>query len=189
MVSSNHLAGSGTPMPADAVSGWNVAWGVLLVIGGVVAVMMPEVAALATTLVFGWVIILCGAFELGYAIQTRRRVGSGWRLTSGILTLLLGLAIVVFPLTGAVSLGLLVGAFLLVGGVTRIALAFQLKPVSGWGWVLFDGVLSIALAILIMIGWPGSSLVVIGVLTGLWLISAGIWRIFLRGPLRGPLRA
>jgi uncharacterized membrane protein HdeD (DUF308 family) len=50
-------------------------------------------------------------------------------------------------------------------------------------------VLSIALAILIMIGWPGSSLVVIGVLTGLWLISAGIWRIFLRGPLRGPLRA
>ena len=183
MASSNHLAGSGTRLHAPAGTGWDVAWGVLLVIGGVLAVMMPEVAALATTLVFGWLLILCGVFELGYAIQTRHR-GFGWKLTSGILTLLLGLAIVVFPLTGTISLGLLVGAFLLVGGVARTAFAFQLKPLSGWGWVVFDGLLSIALAILILIGWPGSSLIVIGVLTGLWLISAGIWRIFLRGHLR-----
>ena len=117
---------------------------------------------------------------MGYAIQTRQR-GFGWKLTSGILTLLLGLAIVVFPLTGTISLGLLVGAFLFVGGVTRTAFAFQLEPLSGWGWVVFDGLLSIALAILMSMGWPGSSLIAIGVLTGLWLISAGTWRIFLRG--------
>lgn len=183
MASSNHFAGSGTRIHA-AAGGWDVTWGVLLIIGGVLAVVMPEVAAFATTLVFGGLLILCGAFELGYAIQTRQRGGFGWKLTSGILTLLLGLLIVAFPLSGAVSLGLLVGAFLLVGGVTRTAFAFQLKPVSGWGWVVFDGALSIALAILILIGWPGSSLVVIGVLTGLWLISAGTWRILLRGHLR-----
>ena len=53
-----------------------------------------------------------------------------------------------------------------------------------WGWVLFDGLLSIGVAILIAIGWPASSLAFIGLLTGFWLISSGIWRIVLR---RAPL--
>ena len=184
MASSNHFAGSATRMHAAARTGWDVGWGVLLIIGGILAVMMPEIAALATTVVFGWLLIFCGVVEVGYAFQTRAWGGLGWKLASGILTLLLGLAIVVFPLTGAVSLGLLVGAFLLIGGFARTAFAFQLKPVSGWGWVVFDGLLSIGLAILILIGWPGSSLIAIGVLTGLWLISAGTWRIFLRRHLR-----
>jgi uncharacterized membrane protein HdeD (DUF308 family) len=58
-------------------------------------------------------------------------------------------------------------------------LAFRLKPQRGWGWVLFDGLLSIALAILIVIGWPQSSLAIIGLLTGFSLISTGVWRIVL----------
>jgi uncharacterized membrane protein HdeD (DUF308 family) len=50
----------------------------------------------------------------------------------------------------------------------------------GWGWVLVDGILSILLAILIAIGWPASSVAIIGVMVGIWFISAGIWRIALR---------
>jgi uncharacterized membrane protein HdeD (DUF308 family) len=59
-------------------------------------------------------------------------------------------------------------------------LAFRLKPLAGWGWVLFNALLSIAVAILIAIGWPQSSVAFIGFLTGLSLISSGIWRIALR---------
>jgi uncharacterized membrane protein HdeD (DUF308 family) len=58
-------------------------------------------------------------------------------------------------------------------------LAFRLKPHRGWGWVLFDGLLSVTLAILIAIGWPQSSLEIIGLLTGFTLISTGVWRIVL----------
>lgn len=162
-------------------SGWQVAWGVLLIVSGVAAMAMPAVAALATALVFAWLLLIGGACELAYAIQTRSEKGFGWKLTSGILTLVLGIAILVVPLAGVASLAMLVGAFLFAGGIMRIGLAFNLKPARGWGWVLFDGLLSIVLAGLIAIGWPETSLAFIGLLTGFWLIWAGVWRIVLRG--------
>jgi uncharacterized membrane protein HdeD (DUF308 family) len=60
-------------------------------------------------------------------------------------------------------------------------LAFKLRPKAGWGWVLFDGALSIAIAILIASGWPQSSIEFVGILVGFCLISGGFWRIML-GP-------
>ena len=121
------------------VSGWRVVWGVLLIIAGVLAVLMPGVAALAT------------AF-----------------------------AVVMLPLAGIASLALLVGAFPFASGIARAGLAFRMKPPRGWGWVLFDGVVSIVLGILVAIGWPASSIAIIGLLTGFTLISTGVWRIILR---------
>jgi uncharacterized membrane protein HdeD (DUF308 family) len=58
-------------------------------------------------------------------------------------------------------------------------LALRFRPRRGWGWVLFDGLLSIVLAALIATGWPESSIAFIGLLTGFVLISAGVWRIVL----------
>ncbi len=164
--------------------GWQIAWGVLLIIAGVLAILMPAIAALATALVFGWVLLLAGAFEIAYAFQTRGASGFGWKLASGILTLLLGLGILFMPLAGVASLALLVGGFLFASGIARVVLAFRLRPRRGWGWVLFDGLLSIVLAILIAIGWPQSSFAIIGLLTGFSLLSTGFWRIVLaRHPL------
>jgi uncharacterized membrane protein HdeD (DUF308 family) len=167
-----------------ASSGWQLFWGILLILAGILAVIMPGVAALATALVFGWLMVFSGVFEIAYAFQTRAQGGFGWKLASGILTLLLGIAIVFVPLAGVASIALLVGAFLFAGGIARTVLSFRMRPRRGWGWVLFDGLLSIALAILILIGWPASSIAFIGLLVGFSLIFTGIWRIMLRhGPV------
>jgi len=159
--------------------GWQIAWGVLLIVAGVLAVLMPGIAAFATALVLAWLLVLGGGFEIAHAVQRHHARGFGWMLASGIVTLVLGLAILLAPVAGIASLALLIGAFLLVGGVARLVLALHLRPLRGWGWVLFDGVLSVAVALLIMLGWPQSSLAIIGLLTGFWLISAGVWRIVL----------
>jgi uncharacterized membrane protein HdeD (DUF308 family) len=181
MATASELNASGDRhLKTRPAGGWQVAWGVLLIISGVVAMAMPAAAALATALLFAWLLIVSGGFELGYAIQTRAEAGFGWKLASGILTLLLGIAILWMPLAGVASLAMLVGAFFFVGGITRIVLAFKLKPQRGWGWVLFDGLLSIVLAALIAFGWPESSVAFIGLLAGFWLIWAGVWRILLR---------
>jgi uncharacterized membrane protein HdeD (DUF308 family) len=174
---------STTPQPASPIGrpsrGWQIAWGVLLIILGFLAVLMPAVAALATALVFAWLLVLAGGCETAYAIQTRRSHGFGWKLLSGLLTLLLGIAIFIGPFAGVASLALLVGGFLLISGITRAVLAWRLRPQRGWGWVMFNGVLSIVLAILIAAGWPTTSLAVIGLLTGFFLLSAGFSRIAL----------
>ncbi|HEY8328608.1 MAG TPA: HdeD family acid-resistance protein [Rhodanobacter sp.] len=172
-------------------SGWLIVWGALLIIAGVLALLMPAIAALATALYFGWLLILGGVFEIAYAIHTRTFRGFGWRLLSGLLTLALGIAILAMPVVGIATLTLLVGSFLLLAGIARSILAFQLRPLPRWGWVLFDGVLSIVLAFLIMAGWPQSSLAFIGLLTGFSLIFTGAWRIALGNSLRArsPSRA
>ena len=170
---------------AQKASGWVVAWGVLLIIAGILAVLMPAAAALATVLVLGWVLAFAGAFEVVHAIQTRAQDGFLWKLLSGILTLVLGIVILVHPIAGIASLALLVGAFLCANGVASTLMAFKWKPRRGWGWILFDGLLSIGLAILIAMGWPATSLAFIGLLTGFTLISTGFWRVMLGRGLRG----
>jgi uncharacterized membrane protein HdeD (DUF308 family) len=171
--------GDGAAGPVTG-NGWQLFWGILLIVAGALAVLMPGVAALATALVFGWLLVFSGVFEIAHAFQSRTQGGFGWKLASGVLTLLLGIAIVFVPLAGIASIALLVGAFLFAGGIARTVLAFRLRPRRGWGWVLFDGLLSIALAILILLGWPASSIGFIGLLVGFSLIFTGIWRIILR---------
>jgi uncharacterized membrane protein HdeD (DUF308 family) len=180
MTSTSDMSASAMGAAERRGTGWLTVWGVLLIITGILAVLMPEIAALATALVFAWLLILGGIFEIAHSIHTRRYEGFGWKLASGILTLVLGIWILIMPLAGVASLALLVGVFLFVAGIARAMLAFRLKPLAGWGWVLFNALLSIAVAILIAIGWPQSSVAFIGFLTGLSLISSGIWRIALR---------
>ena len=180
MATTHQTEGNQLSAPRGSGRGWHFAWGALLIATGILAVLMPGIAALATALVFAWLLIFGGGFEIAYAIHTRGSAGFGWKLASGIITLLLGIAILVRPLAGVMSLALLVGGFLFLGGIARLVLASRIRPQRGWGWILADGLFSILLAILIAVAWPQSSIAVIGLLTGFWLLLAGLWRILLR---------
>jgi uncharacterized membrane protein HdeD (DUF308 family) len=147
---------------------------------------MPGIAAIATVLTLAWLLILAGIVEIVHSFQTRHRAGFGWKLAAGIITLILGLLILFFPIAGVATLALWIGAFILAGGVVRVILAFRVKPAKGWGWVLFDGILAIIIGALIAWGWPASSIAFIGLLTGFWLLFSGIWRITLDGRARSP---
>ena len=122
-----------------------------------------------------------GIVEIVHAFQTRRRAGFGWKLAAGIITFLLGLSLLLFPVAGIATLALWIGALVFASGIVRLILAFRVRPTKGWGWVLFDGILSIGVGALIAWGWPASSVGFIGLLTGFWLLFSGIWRITLDG--------
>ena len=105
-----------TIRPADAPTGpiarsrgWEIFWGILLCITGVLALLMPEIAALATTLALAWLLLFAGGFEIVHAVQTRQRPGFGWKLADGIITLLLGLSLLLFPIAGVATLALWIG--------------------------------------------------------------------------------
>ena len=176
-----------TAQPASSANphghrrGWSIAWGILLIVIGILALLMPEVAALATVLTLAWLLIFAGVVELVHAFQTRRRSGFGWKLAAAIITLILGLCILLFPVAGIATLALWIGAFIFAGGIVRLILAFRVRPAKGWGWVLLDGLLAIVIGGLIAWGWPASSIAFIGLLTGFWLLFSGVWRIMLDG--------
>ena len=164
--------------PAPGLSpGWSLALGIALVIAGVVALLFPVMAAVAASLYIGWFALIAGAIAITVAIKTRAEPGFGWRLFMGVVYVALGFLLVANPVAGAVSLALFVGAMMAVLGVVEIVLALRIKPRRGWGWVLANGILSLVLAILIAIGWPLGSLVLIGYLVGFQIITCGVARI------------
>lgn len=165
-------------------AGWVIVWGVLLIVAGIVAIVEPAVAAVATALLLAWLFVFAGIVELVYAVQQRAHDGFAWKLIAGLALLILGIYMLAFPIASIATLALLIGAFMAASGVSSLLLAFKLKPKDGWGWVLFDGVLSIVIAIMIASGWPQNSIDFVGILVGFCLISGGIWRIMLGRALR-----
>ncbi|MEO8755899.1 MAG: DUF308 domain-containing protein, partial [Casimicrobiaceae bacterium] len=164
--------------------GWVMVWGGLLIIAGILAVLEPPIAALAAELLLGWLFVFAGCVQIVYAYHQRSEPGTRLKFLSALLTLVLGIFLLARPLLGIASIALLIGAFMLANGVSSIMLAFHLKPKAGWGWVLFDGLLSIVIAMLIASGWPQSSIGFVGILVGIVMIYGGIWRIMLGRALR-----
>lgn len=163
---------------------WVIVWGVLLIVAGTLAIVVPAPAALAFTLFLAWLLVFAGIVEIGYAIHQRAEDGFGWKLIAGIATLALGVVMLLFPIASIASLALVIGGFLLATGASSVMLALKLKPKAGWGWVLFDGALSIVIALLIAVGWPQNSIAFVGILVGICMISGGFWRIMLGRALR-----
>ncbi len=163
---------------------WVIIWGVLLIIAGILAILEPPIAALAAELLLAWLFVFGGIVQIIYALQNRSAPGFRLHILSAILTMLLGVFMLMRPTLGIVSVTLLLGAFLMASGVSEVLHAFRLKPTKGWGWVLFDGILSIVISLMIANRWPDGSIQFIGVLVGVLMIYGGVWRIRLGTALR-----
>ena len=90
-----------------------------------------------------------------------------------------GVFILTHPGGGLLALTLIIACFLLIYGVFALVLAFQLKPHSGWGWVLFDAIVTILLGVLILEHWPINAGWIVGTLLGISFISSGVSRLML----------
>ncbi len=149
--------------------------GIALLVLGILAVLAPMLATVAATLFFGWILLLSGLIGLITTIRARRAPGFGWSLLSAIVGLAAGVYLLLLPVPGAVSLTLVLTAFLLLEGAASILFALEhRRGLSGrWGWMLASGILDIALGAIILSGLPGSALWVLGLLVGINLLFGG----------------
>jgi uncharacterized membrane protein HdeD (DUF308 family) len=152
--------------------GWLLVLGIVLVILGTIALFLIPAATLATVLVLGWVMVFSGVVELVHAFRVRKWGGVALHLIGGILGILLGLLIVTHPVAGALAWTLLFASFFTVIGIFRIINSIQFK-FPNWGWALFDGIISLALGILLWAQWPWSGLWFLGLALGVSLILRG----------------
>ena len=157
-------------------SPWLTVEGVLLILLGVAALLMPMMAGLAATLVFAWILILTGMIGLISAFAGRAHAHLGWSLASAALALVVGVVLLVYPLAGAVALTLLIGGYLFLDGValTALALDHRRRATGPWTWLLASGLLDLALATIIFFMSAIGSAVLIGVVVGLSLMAAGL---------------
>ncbi len=165
-------------------SGWSIALGILMMIAGVIAMFAPWEAGLVITLVVGWCAIFNGFAQIVFAFRTH----GGWHIALeivlGIIYIIAGIYLLMHPRMGLLALTLILASFLLVYGIFALVLAFQMRPIYGWGWVLFDGIITILLGILIWAHWPFNSDWVVGTLFGISIFISGITRLMMSLAIR-----
>ncbi len=153
--------------------------GVLFVILGLIAIFTPFFSTVVVETWIGLILASAGLGGLVYAIQSQQEDGFIWKLLLSLLYIGTGVLLFVYPLTGVLTLTLLVGSFLLTEGTFELILGFKLRPRQNWGWVLADGLLTIAFGAIVWFQWPGDATWLLGTLVGASLLSTGISRIAL----------
>jgi uncharacterized membrane protein HdeD (DUF308 family) len=154
-------------------TGWFIALGILFIIGGVLAIAMPLVASLAVAIVVGWSLIVLGIVQIVQAWSMRSWGGFAWQLIIGILFVLGGFDMAFFPLSGAITLALVLGVVFLVKGIIQLILGFRYRPHAGWGWMIAAGILAAVVGLMVLAQWPLSGAWVPGTLAGISLIFSG----------------
>ncbi len=168
-------------LPADTTtlrkySKWFLIYGVVMMLLGVAAIAMPTLATLAVEFTVGWLLLIGGGFGLVAVISSGRDMpGHWWDLLIAIVCVLAGLALLVRPAAGTVTLTILFTAYLLAGGIARIGLAFGYRNElpGAWGWMLLSALVDIVLALVILSGMPGTAVWVLGVLAGINMLMMG----------------
>lgn len=154
--------------------GWIVALGIVFLIAGVVALGSVVAATASAVMIVGIMMIMGGGAEIIAAFGVKEWGKFLLWLLLGALYVAAGIIAILHPLQAATILTLMLGIALMIGGMLRGFLAFQMKDAGKpWGWVAFSGAVSIFLGVLIVAQWPASSLFVLGMFLGIDLIFIG----------------
>jgi uncharacterized membrane protein HdeD (DUF308 family) len=151
---------------------WFSVLGVVLMILGIAALAASTLTTLISVLFLGWLLVIGGVVQAVHASWARPWGGVFAHLIAGVLSLVVGLLFVTRPTLAELTLTLLIAVLLVVGGLFRVTIAL-LRRFPAWGWVVYDGVLSLVLGFVIWIAWPASALWVIGMLVGIDLLFKG----------------
>ena len=152
-----------------------LAEGIVLLILGILAVVVPQVATVAAAVFIGWLLLVSGIVGLIATFRMHAAPGFWWSLFSAVLGIMAGIVLLAWPLSGAASLTLILTIFLVIEGITSILYALEHKrELSGrWGVMLFSGIVDLVLAGIIFAGLPGTAAWAIGLLFGVNLVFGG----------------
>ena len=150
--------------------------GILLLILGMIAIVIPWVATLAITIFIGWLFLISGVVGLFTTFYMRGMPGFWWSLLSAIVGIAAGVVLLGWPISGAVSLTFVLIAFFVIEGIVTIMYAIEHRneESSRWGWMLFSGIIDLLLAAMIFGNLPSSAAWAIGLLVGINMVFGGV---------------
>jgi len=158
---------------------WSIALSVLMIVAGILAIIVPPVAGIAIALFVAWLLIFSGVAHLAFAWYTRSAGSFVWELILGAVYILIGGYILMHPVAGLASLTLALAIYLFAEAILEFFLGFRMRPLGGSGWLVFDGVVTLILAIMIASTWPSNTEWVLGTLVGISMLFSGVTRLML----------
>jgi uncharacterized membrane protein HdeD (DUF308 family) len=182
-LSSNTAAGF--PSLAKKIWIFAVIRGALAIIFGLIALFAPIATSIALAIVIGVFAIVTGVFDIIEAIRHRGSSSMVLRIVLGAVSILFGILVLVWPGISLAILVIMVGVWAIITGVLQImsSVRHRAVPDSGWVWGIIGGALSILFGVVVLI-WPGTGLVAIIWIIGIWAVVWGIILIVLGVRLR-----
>ncbi len=154
------------------VTGASIGWAIVMILLGVLAVILPLATGIAVSVVVAWVVVLSGFAYVVSAVADRNAGAFIWRLLIGLVYIAGGSYLAFHPQIALEALALLVAVIFTIESLLEIVTFFQFRDYAGSVWALFDGVVTLVLAFLILLPWPNGSSV-IGIILGINLMITG----------------
>lgn len=179
----------GMPHPFARSWGWLLFRGIVAILFGVAAILMPAAALSALALVFAVYLLVDGVAAIGCGLKTARAHGSwAWLIVEGLFGVIAAVAIVLFPFAAVFGLVILAAVWGLVSGGALVTAAFKMPHGHGRWWIAASGILSITWGALLLIS-PIAGAIVLAIWLGAYALLFGAMMVFLAFHLRGRGRA
>ncbi len=160
-------------------TGWSIAWSILLMLFGVLALALPWATSFGFAMIVGWLLVFSGAVQVIHAFQSKGIGHILWKLFVALLYVVIGFYFLAYPLMGLAAITLVLAIFFFAEGITDIAEYIRNRKLAGAGWILTDGIITLLLSLMIWRHWPVSSLWVFGILIGISMIMTGWTRLMI----------
>jgi len=149
-------------------------FGVIAIVLGMLAMLAPGLTGLSVALLLGIIVLAAGIVRIFWAFQAGT-FGKGLAgFVIGGLTLLCGILLIANPLFASGMLTILLAIYFICDGIFEIVAAIQCKPMEGWGWLLFGGIVSVLLGLMIWAQYPLAGAWAMGILIGIKLFMVGL---------------
>jgi len=152
--------------------------GVIMIVLGVLAVVVPAAASIAVDIFIGCLFLISGILGLAAIFSAGEIPAFIWSLITAALSLAVGVLLIWKPVAGVLSITFLLTAFFIAEGVFQIVTSSAYRDIMGssWGWMLVSGIADLLLAAVIILGSPITAVWALGLLVGVNLITSG-WAI------------
>lgn len=145
---------------------------IVLLLAGIAGIALPQFLSMAIAIFAGWLMIVAGAIAVYIIWHGFRERWVVW--LKPFVLIAVGLLILLHPIAGTAAFGLMLAIYFLLDGFAGVGAAWEFRPHSGWGWLMFNGVISLLLAAVFIIGWPFTSAWLIGLFIGISLFFDGL---------------
>ena len=148
-----------------------------MMLAGIIAIGAPLATGITVNVLIAWMLLVSGAAHLAYGWQTRDNGSFLWELLLSVVHGVAALYLLMQPIGALASLTAVLALYLAGKATLEIIASLQHRSFRGSGWLFFDGIFTLILAIMIWSAWPWSSAYAIGTLVGLSLLFSGAARL------------
>jgi uncharacterized membrane protein HdeD (DUF308 family) len=146
-----------------------------LILIGIAAVILPQLATLAIDLLVGWLLFIAGLFRFASIFSAQGAPGYWGSMLLAALTTVLGALLALWPTVGILTLTMVLAVYLIAHGIASLAVAGSLRDVSDlWFWVGLGALADFLLAGLVVAGWPSTAAWAMGLYIGINLTISGL---------------